>query len=71
MFLSKEQPNYKDGKLAIPHENSMTTCSLVFWAEVGSLCEIILNRENPTEIKLTFRAKKTINMQLVDHPSIK
>ena len=37
---------------------------LVFSAEIGSIIEIIFNRNENTELVIVFKAKKTMNMQL-------
>ena len=44
MFLTKQQPHFEEGKLIIPQEKQITECSLVFFAEIGSLKEMTINR---------------------------
>ena len=61
-----EQPVNKEGKLVIPHEKHISISSLVFWAEIGSLIEIKLDRSNPTDVELVFRAKKPTKMNIQD-----
>ena len=48
MFYTKQQPHYLNEKLTLPSEKAITECRLVFWAEIGSLIEMKIERNRST-----------------------
>jgi hypothetical protein len=64
MFVTKEQPYHQVEGFKIPSEKDITLCMLNFYAELGSLTEIYVDRSNFSDIQLTFTSQKPHNMSL-------
>lgn len=64
LFLTKQQPSIEKGGVKIPNEKDVTSCMIVFVAELGTISEILANRHGFNEIEIKFTSKKPHNMQL-------
>lgn len=64
IFTTKEQPHYEQDGFKIPQEKDISFCMLVFYAELGSVSEIYIDRNNFSDIHINFTAKKPHNMNL-------
>jgi hypothetical protein len=64
IFTTKEQPYNLGEGFKIPSEKDITLCMLTFYAELGSITEIYVDRNNFSDIQLVFTSQKPQNMTL-------
>lgn len=64
IFTTKEQPYHVNEGFRIPPEKDITLCMLTFYAELGSITQIYVDRNNFTDIQLVFTSQKPHNMTL-------
>lgn len=64
IFTTKEQPFYINDGFKIPSERDITLCMLTFYAELGSITEIFVDRANFSDISISFTSQKPVNMSL-------